>query len=82
MVREAPVEVGAADDVRAFVAVFVVAAIVADVSNCIQTIESAMVSGAQEREWMNRCAPARTPRHDVGLRFPCRYSNTNTAYPH
>ena len=37
MVREEPVGVRAVDDVRAFVAVFVAAATVADVVNCIQT---------------------------------------------
>ena len=81
VVREEPVGVQAADDVHAFVAVFVAAATVADVANCIQTIESVMVSGAQKRKWMDRYAPARTPRHDADLRFPYRYSNTNTTYP-
>lgn len=50
--RGAPVGVRGADDVRAFVAVFVAAAMIADVAGCIQT--KMAVSGAYKRKWMKQ----------------------------
>ena len=75
--RGAPVRVRAADDVRAFVAVSVVVAIVADVVNCIQT----KVIRERHTEEKNRYARAQILQRDADLQFPYRYSNTNTRCP-